>query len=202
MTKIKLCGLRRLEDITYVNEAGPDFAGVILAANPKFWRAISDEQARRLRDALRPDIPLVGVFVNDDTDRICRLLQQGTIDIAQLHGSESPETIQEIADRTGKPVWKAFQVKTPADVAAAIQTPAEHPLLDSGTGSGVSFDWSLVAGVERPFLLAGGLNPDNLAAAIAQVQPWCVDISSGTETDKVKDQAKIQRAVEIAHSLH
>lgn len=200
MSKIKICGLRRTEDIAIVNEAKPDFAGVILARNPKFWRAVDAHQAARLREALDHAIPLVGVFVDDDADYIASLLDSGVIDIAQLHGRETEDDIRALAGRSGKPVWKAFQVKTPEDVAAAIRTPAERPLLDSGTGCGVTFDWSLVTGIDRPFLLAGGLTPENLSAAIAQVRPWCVDISSGVETGRVKDADKIFRAVEAAHS--
>ncbi len=201
MTKIKLCGLRRLEDIAAVNAVRPDYAGVILARNPKFWRAVSPEQAGRMRDALDSAIPLVGVFVDDDPAYPEGLLRAGVIDIAQLHGHETADTIRALADAAGKPAWKAFQVKTPADVAAAVRTPAEMPLLDSGTGCGVTFDWSLVAGVSRPFLLAGGLTPENLTAAIAQVHPWGVDISSGIETDRVKDPDKMRRAVAAVRAL-
>lgn len=198
MSKIKLCGLRRLEDIAYVNEARPDFAGVILARNPKFWRAVDSAQAARMREALEPSIPLVGVFVDDGEDYVVSLLERGIIDIAQLHGHETAETICSIRRRTGKPVWKAFQVNTWADVASALSTSADLLLLDSGAGSGVAFDWSLVAEVDRPFLLAGGLTPENLPAAIRQVHPWGVDLSSGTETNQLKDRDKLIAAVQAA----
>lgn len=200
MAKIKICGLRRPEDIAAINEARPDFAGVILARNPKFWRAVDARQAARMREALDPSIPLVGVFVDDDPDYIAGLLERGVIDIAQLHGKETEADICALARRSGKPVWKAFQVKTAGDVAAAIQTPAARPLLDSGAGCGVTFDWGLVTGIRRPFLLAGGLTPETLPAAIGQVHPWGVDISSGVETDRVKDPDKIFRAVEAART--
>lgn len=200
MCKIKICGLRRPEDVDYVNEARPDYAGVILADPKKFRRAISREQARDIRRELDPTIPLVGVFVNNDFMEVGHYLRSGIIDIAQLHGSESDEYIRTIRFHCEKPVFKAFQVHSQEDVNSAVKSYADQILLDSGTGSGKTFDWSVAANVRRPFILAGGLNPNNLEAAIAQTHPWAVDISSGVETDGVKDREKIFKAVEIAHS--
>lgn len=198
MTKIKLCGLRRVEDMLAVNEAAPDYAGIILARNPKFWRAISPEQAALLRRTLRPEIPLVGVFVDDDEAYIVSLLTAGIIDIAQLHGGETEETIRSLRFRTGKPVWKALRVRQRSDLDAARSSPADLLLLDGGTGTGTGFDWSLAEGFPRPFLLAGGLNPENLPDAIRRVRPWGVDLSSGTETNRVKDREKLLAAVRAA----
>lgn len=199
MTNIKLCGLRRLEDMDMVNAVKPDFAGVILADPARFHRAISMEQARAMRRRLSPEIPLVGVFVNDPLELVVQYLNEGIINMAQLHGSESEDYIHKLQGDCGKPVIKAFKVQSAEDAAKAAQSTADHILLDSGTGSGRTFDWSMAAGIDRPFLLAGGLNPENLAQAIAQVRPWSVDMSSGTETDGVKDFEKMKRAVEIAH---
>lgn len=200
MTNIKLCGLRRLEDMDYVNAVRPDFAGVILADPARFHRAVSMEQARAMRERLSLEIPLVGVFVNDPMELVEQYLNEGIIDMAQLHGSESEEYIRKLQTDCGKPVIKAFKIQSAADVEKAVRSSADHILLDSGTGSGKTFDWSVVAGIDRPFLLAGGLNPENLERAIAQVHPWSVDMSSGTETDGVKDPEKMKRAVEIAHA--
>lgn len=200
MCKIKICGLRRLEDVDYINEAHPDYAGVILADPAKFHRAISRRQALAIRERLDPSIPLVGVFVNNSFTEVESYLMDDVIDIAQLHGRESNEFAVSLSFNCRKPIFKAFQIHSPADVERAIRSRADQVLLDSGAGSGKTFDWSIVSDVRRPFLLAGGLNPDNLAQAIAQTHPWAVDLSSGVETDGVKDREKILKAVEIAHS--
>lgn len=200
MCKIKICGLRRLEDVDYVNEAHPDYAGVILADPKKFRRAISREQAKAIRKKLDPTIPLVGVFVNNSFLEVDNYLRSNIIDMAQLHGNESDEYIRIIRFNCEKPVFKAFQIHSQEDVDRSVKSYADQVLLDSGTGSGKTFDWSVAANVRRPFMLAGGLNPDNLEAAIAQTHPWAVDISSGVETNGVKDREKILKAVEIAHS--
>ncbi len=204
MTKIKLCGLRRVEDAPLVGRAGPDFAGVILSGG--FRRSVEPEVAANLRKILPPSIPLVGVFVNDEVDKIVSLLQSGVIDVAQLHGGETDETVRAIKERTGKPVWKVFQISADSDCVpcgyfARIEAcPADFVLLDAGTGSGKTFDWTLARGIRRPFILAGGLNADNVAEAISQTHPWAVDTSSGVETDGWKDEAKISAFVRAARA--
>ncbi len=189
MTRVKICGLRRDEDAIMVGRAKPDFAGVILARG--FRRSVEPEVAAHVRKLLPPSIPLVGVFVNDGPDKIVSLLKGGIIDIAQLHGAEPDETVREIQERTGKPVWKVFQISSESDFARIENCPADVVLLDAGTGSGKTFDWTLACSLRRPFILAGGLNPENVAGAIAQTHPWAVDTSSGVETDGWKDEAKI-----------
>ncbi len=198
MTRIKLCGLRREEDAVMVGRAKPDFAGVILASG--FRRSVEPEVAHDIRKILPPSIPLVGVFVNDDPDKIVSLLDMGVIDIAQLHGQETDETVREVQKRTGKPVWKVFQISETTDFTRIEACPADVVLLDAGTGSGKTFDWSLARRIRRPFLLAGGLNPDNVAEAIAQTHPWAVDTSSGVETDGWKDEAKIAAFVQAVRA--
>lgn len=188
MTKVKICGLRSLDAIEAVNHAKANYAGCILS--PGFKRSISEEMAKSFRENLQPDIPLVGVFVNEDVQRVLRLLQAGIIDIAQLHGQESEEYIAEVK-AMGKLVWKVFQMKGEVDIEAIESSSADMVLLDSGTGSGESFDWSLVKQIKRPFILAGGLTPDNVTIAIEQTNPYCVDTSSGVETHGLKDKEKI-----------
>ncbi len=191
--KIKLCGLRRVEDVEFVLVTRPDYAGVILAEG--FKRTVSEDFAADAHDRLMEKVPLVGVFLDDAPDRIVRLFRSGIIDIAQLHGNESAEDIEYIQKKTNNPVWKVWKITEDGvqnGLLDKIKTcPADMVLLDAGTGSGESFDWSLTQGVERPFILAGGLTPDNVGAAIAQTHPFAVDTSSGVETDGVKDLEKM-----------
>lgn len=198
MTKIKICGLSRPQDIDYVNEARPDWCGFIINF-PKSHRNVTPEQVRALRAGLDPSILPVGVFVDQPVEEIARLLNSGAISIAQLHGREGPDDIAALrALAPGCQVWKAFQIRSAADLEAALASPADLVLLDSGQGTGQTFDWSLIAGADRPFLLAGGLTADNIPQAVAAVHPYGLDLSSGVETDKRKDRGKILAAVAAA----
>lgn len=198
MTKIKICGLSRPQDIDYVNEARPDWCGFIINF-PKSHRNVTPEQVRALRAGLDPSILPVGVFVDQPAEEIARLLNSGAISIAQLHGREGPDDIAALrALAPGCQVWKAFQIRSAADLEAALASPADLVLLDSGQGTGQTFDWSLIAGADRPFLLAGGLTADNIPQAVAAVHPYGLDLSSGVETGKRKDRGKILAAVAAA----
>lgn len=198
MTKIKICGLSRPQDIDYVNEARPDWCGFIINF-PKSHRNVTPEQVRALRAGLAPSVLPVGVFVDRPAEEIAQLLKDGTISVAQLHGHEGPEDIAALrALAPGCQIWKAFKVRSAADLEEALASPADLVLLDNGQGTGQTFDWSLVTGVKRPFLLAGGLTPDNIPQAIEAVHPYGLDLSSGVETDKTKDREKILAAVAAA----
>lgn len=198
MTKIKICGLTRAEDVRAVNRARPDFAGFVFW--PKSRRAVDAREALALRRALDPDIPAVGVFVDQPPEEISALLRDRIIDIAQLHGHETAEEI-EFLRRTGRPVWKAFKVRSAEDVGLAKESCADVILLDNGYGTGRTFDWGLLERpLSRPWLLAGGLTPENIPDAVRRFDPWGVDISSGVETDGVKDPDKIMAAVAAARS--
>lgn len=197
-TKIKLCGMFRPEDITFANEVKPDYTGFVLAEG--FRRRISKEQAARFRQALDPAIPAVGVFVNNPCEEVTMYLQEGIIQMAQLHGDETEEDIQYIQAVTGKPVMKAVKVASRYDVEAWLDSAADYLLFDSGTGSGVTFDWGKLAEVRRDFFLAGGLNAGNLAAAMERIHPFAVDLSSGVETDGVKDLEKMREVVRLVRT--
>ena len=191
--KIKICGLFRDCDIDYVNEAKPDFIGFVFA---KSRRQVSAGQAEALRNRLSSGITSVGVFVNEPLASVAKLLDAGVIEIAQLHGGENEEYIQELKARTQKPVIKALRVSSHADIEAAQRTAADYLLLDNGTGgTGARFDWSVVGTVAKPFFLAGGLNADNIEQAIAATHPYAADLSSGVETAGVKDRDKILEIV-------
>ena len=197
--KIKICGLKRPEDITYVNEAKPDYCGFIIEF-PKSSRNVTGDQVRTITANLHPDIIPVGVFVNASLERVEELLLDGTIQIAQLHGQEDEDYIRRIQRNTRHQVIKAFSVKTTQDIELALQSPADYILLDQGSGgTGKTFDWSLIPEITRPFFLAGGLGPDNLVQAVRTIRPYAVDLSSSVETDGVKDRSKIVEAVNLVH---
>lgn len=189
MTKIKLCGMRNAADIAAANQLKPDYIGFILA--PQFWRYVPSDTVAKLREALDPAIQVVGVFVNQDVNEVARLLEEGTIEVAQLHGQEDEAYIAALRQMTDKPIFKAFKINTPEAVAAANASSADCVLLDSGTGTGKVFDWQLLSGIQRPYILAGGLHPGNVADAVRTLHPYGVDVSSGIETDKRKDHDKM-----------
>ena len=198
MTKIKICGLFRECDIDAVNEARPDWCGFIVNF-PKSHRNLAPEAVRALRAKLDPGITPVGVFVDQPPEEVAALLSDGTISVAQLHGHEGEDYIARLRMLApGCVIWKAFKIRTPADLAAANACSADLVVLDNGYGTGESFDWSLADGIERPYLLAGGLTPENIPDAIRRLRPWGLDISSGVETDKLKDREKIMAAVKAA----
>ena len=198
-TKIKICGLKRPEDIAYVNEAKPDYCGFIIEF-PKSSRNVTGDQVRILIAELDKNIIPVGVFVNAAPERVEELLLDGTIRIAQLHGQEDDDYIRRIQKNTGSQVIKAFSVKTAQDIELALKSPADYILLDQGGGgTGQTFDWSLIPEIKRPFFLAGGLGPDNLEQAVDMIRPYAVDLSSSVETDGVKDRSTILEAVNLIH---
>lgn len=197
--KVKICGLKRPEDIQVVNQYRPDYIGFVINF-PKSHRSLTPEQAWLLRTDLSPEIPAVGVTVNQPLAYNAALLNSHTVDIIQLHGQEDDAFVQKLQARTGKPVWKAFRIRSQADLAAARHSSADLVLLDNGYGTGEVFDWTLVRDIGRPFALAGGLRADNLSDA-AKMQPYVMDISSGAETDGVKDADKIRALIEQIRSF-
>ena len=198
-TKIKICGLRRREDILAVNEAKPEYCGFIIEF-PKSFRSVTADEVRELVNDLSPDIQPVGVFVNAPMELVKALMDDGTLAMAQLHGQENESYITELKAHTDKPVIKAFSIKTADDMENALQSLADYILLDQGSGgTGKTFDWSLIPEITRPFFLAGGLGPDNLEQAVRTIRPYAVDLSSSVETDGVKDRSKIVEAVNLVH---
>ena len=194
MTKIKICGLVRERDIDYVNQYLPDYAGFILNF-PRSHRNLSPEKAQALIRLLNPGIQAVGVVVNQPLEWAIQLLNLGFLDALQLHGTEDEAYLQALKQATGRPVWKAFQVKEASDLEAARSCGADQVILDSGQGSGASFDWALLEHFDRPYFLAGGLGPQNVVRAIKQLHPYGIDLSSGVETDGVKDKGKLSSVI-------
>ena len=193
MTKIKICGLMTPQDAAFVNAVQPDFAGMILS--PGFRRTVTRENAAAIREALDTAIPAVGVFVDADPADIAAYVNSGIIQTVQLHGHEDAAYIEKLRQMTDAQIFQAFRIRSAADVQQAEQSAADMILLDSGTGTGRVFDWSLLSDIRRPYLLAGGLHPGNVAEAVAALHSAGVDVSSGVETDGRKDFAKIQAFV-------
>ena len=195
MTKIKICGLRRPEDIAYVNEAKPDFAGFIIDV-PKSRRNVPQEKVRELTALLSPEILPVGVFVNAPMETILSLVTDGTLKAVQLHGQESQSYLEELKKQVAVPLIRAFSIRSPEDLTEAEKSPADFVLLDNGAGgTGETIDWSLLSSFDRPFFLAGGLRLENITEAVSRFHPYALDLSSGVETDGYKDKEKIIAAV-------
>ena len=212
-TRIKICGMRRIEDIEAANACRPDYIGFILS--PGFRRSVTPEEAEQLALKLAPEILKVGVFVNENIDRVVEAA--GFLDLIQLHGKEDNSYIRELRGRLagtnapartndpgGRSLIQAFRIKCADDLKKAMESEADYLLLDNGTGTGEAFDWSLISDADvrqsgednRPWILAGGLGPDNVAEAVRRFKPFAVDLSSGAETDGWKDPEKMARCVQ------
>lgn len=189
MTRIKLCGLTRAEDIEAVNRLKPEYIGFVFAEKSK--RYVSPEKAAELKKLLNPEIKAVGVFVDEDIDNVSELLKNRIIDIAQLHGNEDNSYIEKLKKLINMPVIKAFQIKSGDNIAEARNSAADYVLLDSGKGSGQRFNWELIKSINRPYFLAGGLDTENISIAVKSLRPFAVDVSSGIETDGKKDLDKM-----------
>ncbi len=190
MVKIKFCGLTRPDDILEANRLKPDYAGFVFAKKSR--RFVNREQALELKKMLDPGITAVGVFTDEQPETVAELLKTGVIDIAQLHGNEDDEYIKTLRHFTDKPLIQAFRIKNDEDIRRSCESKADYILLDSGQGTGKCFDWKLLEAVNRPYFLAGGLNPENVREAVVKLVPFAVDVSSGIETDGVKDKVKMQ----------
>ena len=184
-----MCGLSRMEDIEYANEVLPEFIGFVFA--PKSRRYVSFEQAKKLRGELDYRIAVVGVFVDEDIENIVRLVKDEVIDMVQLHGSEDNAYIAKLREMAEVPIIQAFKIIDSYDAESAVLSDADFVLLDSGMGTGKTFDWSLIKSINRPYFLAGGISPENAAQAVERFSPYAVDASSSLETDGVKDLSKM-----------
>lgn len=199
MTKIKLCGLSRPCDIQAVNALLPEYIGFVFA--PKSRRFVSFDKALALKRQLDPSIAAVGVFVREDANVVARAVQNGVIDMIQLHGGESEEYIRVLRTKTNAPIIRAYRVESAADIALAESSSADFILLDSGAGgTGQPFDWNLIHQIKRPYFLAGGLDAAGAAEAVSRFHPYALDVSSGIETNGVKDADKMAAFVTAVRS--
>ena len=189
MTKIKFCGMKTLDDIFAANEIFPEYVGFVFAQKSK--RYVTPAQAEKFRAALSKKILAVGVFVNEKISTVAELLNNGIIDAAQLHGNEDNAYIKNLRALTVKPIIKAFLID-----AVSEESLADFILIDSGAGSGKTFDWRQI-NFKREYFLAGGLTPENVGEAIKLLKPFAVDVSSGIETDGRKDFKKMATFAEV-----
>ncbi|MER2094888.1 MAG: phosphoribosylanthranilate isomerase [Aerococcus urinaeequi] len=203
MVKVKICGLRRPEDIEAANAAKPDYVGFIFV--PETKRYVNPDLAASFRRDLAADIQTVGVFVNAPIEEIVAICQAGTIDLVQLHGEEDQAYIEHLKGQVNQDIIKSVAV---GDELVVDPNQADYLLFDSLSpsrgGSGKIFDWQMVSAYqEKPFFLAGGLGVENIEEALKVVRPYAVDASSSLETDGVKDPVKMQEFVakirEVTH---
>ncbi|WP_297979583.1 phosphoribosylanthranilate isomerase [uncultured Methanobrevibacter sp.] len=224
MVKLKICGLRREEDIDMVNRYSPDFIGFVFAESP---RKVTKEEASHLSSLLNDEISPVGVFVNEEIDFILDLFKENIIGIAQLHGDEDEEYIKKLKalskEETGReiPVINAVEIRDDFDdsigederissvrnkLIELSASASDYLLLDSGKGSGKTFNWTLIEGVDeifkKPYFLAGGLNSNNLKLAMEEFNPFAVDLSSGVEINGFKDESLIGEVSEILREFN
>lgn len=200
-TKIKICGLKRIEDVISVNVAEPDYCGFIFNVSGS-RRSIGAEQLNILVDMLNPEIVPIGVFVNEKTDVILRIVRESGIRMVQLHGQENGEIIHTIQSKAQVPVIKAVSVRSKEDVRSAVLSPADYLLFDCGEGgTGQTFDWNLLEDIPRPYFMAGGIGTHNMEEVLRRFSPFALDVNSSVETDRQKDGKKILAAVRMLRTL-
>ena len=198
MTQVKICGMRRPEDIRHANRLRPEMIGFV------FWkpskRYVSPDEAAKLRSILDNGITPVGVFVDEDPKVVADIATNGTIDMIQLHGSEDEEYIHGLRKLTDAPIIRTFCVKSEEDLVKASGSSADMVLLDNGKGTGQTFDWTLMKDLGRDFILSGGLSESNVGDAVRRFHPFAVDVSSAVETDGFKDRSKMERFINAVRS--
>ena len=193
-TELKICGLSRMEDVIAVNRHGADYAGFVFFKKSK--RYIDPYKAGELIEFLRSDIKPVGVFMDEPLDEpldsVISTARISGVEMIQLHGHESEEYVEYVKRTLERPVIKAFKADEEGALEKALHTTADYVLIDSGAGTGKKFDWNILKDFKREDFLAGGLDPDSVGEAISLLEPFAVDVSSGVETDGIKDEKKIE----------
>lgn len=199
---VKMCGIRREEDVEYANEVCPDYIGFIFADSP---RRVSWEDAASFRKDLKKEIRCVGVFVNETPEKIAEIAARVPLDAVQLHGDETEEDIRHLRSLCDKEIWKAARVRSKDDIQKVQTLPADRILLDSfskeaygGTGRTINLDILSESEITKPYFLAGGLNTGNLKGILEAIHPEGIDISSGIETNGCKDLDKMKIIMKIA----
>ena len=223
--KVKMCGISKVETIPAVVDAKPDYMGLVFTPSK---RQVTVDQAKTLVEELhkqyanrynrdaeqysnqtlihQESIKTVGVFVNETVENLLKIAEEVKLDVIQLHGDEDEAFIQTLKEQSNVEVWKAVQVRSAADAEAWIDSSADMLLFDAyhkdeRGGTGEVFDWSSLDEFERPFMLAGGIDSTNVARAIRTVRPYGIDISSGIETEGVKDDEKIKAFTNIVRTI-
>ena len=192
-TELKICGLSRMEDVIAVNRHGADYAGFVFFKKSK--RYIDPYKAGELIEFLRSDIKSVGVFLDEPLDSVISTARISGVEMIQLHGHESEEYVEYVKRTLERPVIKAFKADEEGALEKALHTTADYVLIDSGAGTGKKFDWNILKDFKREYFLAGGLDPDSVGEAISLLEPFAVHVSSGVETDGIKDIEKIEKFI-------
>ena len=207
--KVKMCGMKRVEDIAYANEVRPDAIGYIFFKKSK--RYVTGKQAGSLDQNLDQTIQSVGVFVNETIKNVVEIAKEVPLDVIQLHGDEDLDYIKDLKTKIEIPIWKAVRVKETKDIKEAERLPVDRLLLDTfteekdiygGTGKVMNYDLIPKEGISKPFFIAGGLHRKNIKEIIEKVHPYGIDISSGIETDGHKDLTKMKEIMEITGGRH
>ena len=204
LNKIKICGLSRIHDILAVNEYIPDYIGFVFTESK---RQVSYSKAMELFNVLNKDIGVVGVFVNENMDRLVNICNSGILDAIQLHGDETNEYIMKLKTHINIPIIKSIRVKDATSLKNVDEITSDFILFDSCIdscygGSGNHFDWSLIPKIlDKQFFLAGGINMANIQSAMS-TGAYCIDISTGVETNGIKDQDKIEKTIGIIRGMN
>ena len=212
MPKVKMCGISKVETIPAIIDAKPDYMGLVFAPSK---RQVTVDQAKTLVEELHKQyavrynsetIKTVGVFVNETVENLLKIAEEVKLDVIQLHGDEDESFIQILKEQSNVEIWKAVQVRSAADAEKWIDSSADMLLFDAyhkdeRGGTGEVFDWSSLDEFERPFMLAGGIDSTNVARAIRTVRPYGIDISSGIETEGVKDNEKMKAFTNIVRTI-
>lgn len=203
MYQVKICGIRREEDVCELNRLCPEYAGFVFAQSR---RQVSPKQAAALRKLLRPDIRAIGVFVNEEPEQTAQAAELAGMDMIQLHGDEDETYIKKLRTLTHKPLIKAIRVQSREQILEAEKLPCDYLLLDTYTpgqygGSGRTFDRSLIPALGKPFFLAGGLNCENVSAALKESGAFGADVSSAVETDGWKDKEKMAAFIRAVREM-
>ncbi|MDR3223378.1 MAG: phosphoribosylanthranilate isomerase [Methanobrevibacter sp.] len=208
--KIKICGLRRLEDIEIVNKYKPDYVGFVFTESK---RQVDFKQAKILKNKLDEDILVVGVFLNSDIDDIIRLIECNVIDMVQLHGDEDEEFVAKLKKLNNDiKIIKAIEIKdndikqnsiydNEINIKKWEDSAVDYLLLDSGKGSGETFNWELIGDIKKPFFLAGGINSENIKKA-DKLHPFAIDLSSSVEENGFKSPKKIFEIMECLNEVN
>ncbi|MGM9971199.1 MAG: phosphoribosylanthranilate isomerase [Anaeroplasmataceae bacterium] len=187
MVKIKICGIKSINDILIMNKYKPDYIGFVFVKSSK--RYIDINTALECKKALNKEIKSVGVFLNNDIDYIIEIVKKGIIDIIQLHGSEDSNYVRELKHKINIPIIKAYKEDINADFL----------LLDNiNPGSGEKFDWSCIE-TTKSYFLAGGININNVKEAL-ELKPYAIDVSSGVETNGFKDEKKVEEIIRLVRN--
>ena len=195
MARVLICGIKSPEDVEIVNELKPEYVSFTFFKNDNY---IPYEKAKKLKQILDKNIRVVGVFVNENTKIVASAANSDLLDIIEFHGNEGPGEIERIKAFTDKPIIQGFRVKSIQDVTDAVDSPADSILYYSDKGNGVPLDWKMLTGITRPYFLGGGLTSANLEKAIKICHPFAVSVTTGVETDGVKDREKMETFINIA----